>query len=130
MTTMALCLDEFLAAGGSDTPATKTGPPKNPKEIQRRRQPKITVGEPADGKRTVKVTLAVAEGWHIYANPVGGDDLLDSQTQLTVFVDGKEAMTEVVYPKGKSITDAAGAKYSVYGGPRHSLPRCPRARTR
>jgi hypothetical protein len=116
VTTMALCLDEFLAAGGSDTLGTKADPPKTPKDSSDVVSAKVTVSEPAEGKRTVTLTLAVAEGWHIYANPVGSEDLLDSQTRLTVLVDGKQAKTEVVYPKGKSITDAAGAKYSVYEG--------------
>jgi len=116
MSLMALALEEFLAAGGSDTPTTKVDPPKKPKESSDVVGAKLVVGDVVDGKRTVMVTLTISDGWHIYANPVGSDELLDSQTRLTVFLDGKEAKAEIAYPKGKAITDSAGAKYGVYEG--------------
>jgi len=116
MSLMALALEEFLTAGGSDTPTTKVDPPKNPKESADVVSAKLVVGDVVDGKRTVAVTLTIADGWHIYANPVGSDELLDSQTRLTVFLDGKEAKADIAYPKGKAITDSAGAKYGVYEG--------------
>ena len=33
-----------------------------------------------DGKQTVTLTLAIDKGWHLYANPVGTDDLAPVQT--------------------------------------------------
>jgi len=114
--TMALSLEEFLAAGGGETTPGKVEPPKNPKESADVVGTKIVVGDLVDGKRTVTVTLTIAADWHIYANPVASDDLLESQTRVSVHVDGAEAKADVVYPKGKAITDSAGAKYSVYEG--------------
>ncbi|VTT96385.1 thioredoxin domain-containing protein : Thioredoxin domain protein OS=Singulisphaera acidiphila (strain ATCC BAA-1392 / DSM 18658 / VKM B-2454 / MOB10) GN=Sinac_5043 PE=4 SV=1: Thioredox_DsbH: DsbC [Gemmataceae bacterium] len=115
---MALALHEFLATGGAAGTATdpKADPAKKPKESADVVTAKLTAGEPADGTRTVTLTLTVADGWHVYANPVGSDDLLESQTRVSVFVDGIEAKADVAYPKGKAITDTANAKYGVYEG--------------
>ena len=70
--TMALCLDEFVAAGGTAaTVGGKVEAPKNPKESADVVKAEIVVGVEPDGKRKVVVTLKIADGWHIYANPVG-----------------------------------------------------------
>src|SRR5262249_25367501 len=62
------------------------------------------------------LTLEVADPWHLYANPVGTDTLLESQTEVTVYVGGKKVDATGDYPKGKPITDSAGAKYAGYEG--------------
>lgn len=116
--TLALALDEFLATGGpaDGGGAAKVDPPAKPRESADVVKAALKLGDPKDGKRTATVTLTVANGWHVYANPVGSDDLLESQTRLAVFVNGAEAKADVTYPKGKAYTDATGAKYAVYEG--------------
>src|SRR5258708_39690200 len=59
-------------------------------------------GKPdADGKQTVTLTLAIDKGWHLYANPVGQEDLASVQT--TVKVKAKSAVdnVNVDYPASK-----------------------------
>jgi uncharacterized protein YyaL (SSP411 family) len=115
--TMARALDEFLAAGGGDaTPdAKKPDPPANPKDSADVVAAAAKVEEAGEGTRKFTLTLTVADGWHVYANPVGDDTLLEAQTAVTVLVAGKEVEAKVEYPKGKP---AAGGKekYSVYEG--------------
>lgn len=114
---MSLALHEYVTAGHTAADlGGKAGPPRNPKASSDVVTAEIAVGEESEGKRKVVVTLRVAEGWHVYANPVGNDNLLDSQTVVTLFVDGKAAKADVTYPKGKEHRDAAGDRYNVYEG--------------
>jgi hypothetical protein len=72
-----------------------------------------TAGKPdADGKQDVTVTLTVDKPWHIYANPVGLEDLADAQT--TVTFDPKAKPLKVQYPEGKVIKDKVLGDYRVY----------------
>jgi uncharacterized protein YyaL (SSP411 family) len=113
--TMALCVDQYVAAGGTPAnPGGKIEPPKNPKETADVVKAEMVVGAENDGKRKVVVTLKIADGWHIYANPVGDDKLLESQTVMTVFVNGEAQKVEVAYPKGKAHKDTAGDAYNIY----------------
>lgn len=67
----------------------------------------------AGGRQVVTVTLEVEKKWHIYANPVGNDDLKDSQTVVTVT--GKSSpKVKVEYPAGKVIKDKVVGDYKVY----------------
>ena len=112
---MALCLHEYVGAGkGAADSGGKAEAPRNPKESADVVRAKIDVSNEDDGKRKVVVALTIADGWHIYANPVGNDKLVESQTEMTVFVDGTAVKTDVTYQKGKEYTDAAGEKYNVY----------------
>jgi uncharacterized protein YyaL (SSP411 family) len=67
-----------------------------------------------DGKQTVTVTLEIDEGWHVYGNPVGLEDLVSAQTEVTVTSKIKLAEVKVEYPESKELTDAALGKYKVY----------------
>ena len=51
----------------------------------------------------------------VKAQVVGAETLIDSQTEVTVFVGGKKVEAKIEYPKGKEITDTSG-KYSIYEG--------------
>jgi DsbC/DsbD-like thiol-disulfide interchange protein len=66
----------------------------------------------ADGTTAVLVTLTIDRGWHLYANPVGQEDLADTATTLTVASGGK--VESVVYPPGKVIRDKVLGEYKVY----------------
>jgi uncharacterized protein YyaL (SSP411 family) len=118
MPAMLRALDELLDTGGEPdkaAPKDKTDP-KKPKASADVVTPKLVLAEAKDGRRGFDLVLTVAEPWHLYANPVGNDTLVESQTEVTVYVGGKKVDAKVEYPKGKEITDSTGAKYSVYEG--------------
>jgi len=66
----------------------------------------------ADGTTTVLLSLSIDKGWHIYANPVGQEDLADNAT--TVTADGAAKVEAVEYPDGKAYKDKALGTYKVY----------------
>ena len=118
MPLMLRTLDELLdAAGEPAQPAPKGEPvPKKPKESADVVMPKLALAAPKDGKRTFTLTLTVEKPWHLYANPVGLDSLIESQTEVSVYVGGKKVESKVEYPKGKADNDATLGKYFVYEG--------------
>ena len=72
-------------------------------------------GQPdADGKQTVTLTLAIDKGWHLYANPVGSEDLASVQTNVKVKAAGELQNVKVDYPPGKKVKDAAFGDYMIY----------------
>lgn len=74
---------------------------------------KADAGKPnADGTCTVDVAIAIDKGWHLYANPVGQEDLLESATTLTAA--GKTKAEKIDYPAGKLIKDKTVGDYKVY----------------
>ena len=74
---------------------------------------KITVK--AD-KQVVMLTLEVAKGWHLYANPVGNPDLLSSQTVVTFTDGGKPVEAKIKYPEGKLTMDKVIGDFKIYEG--------------
>src|SRR5260370_37933964 len=70
----------------------------------------------ADGKQVVTITLDIAKGWHLYANPVNHNNEFLDGNQTTVKIAAKEKIKLTVkYPAGKTITDKK-EKYDVYDG--------------
>jgi uncharacterized protein YyaL (SSP411 family) len=116
--TMLRALDELLdAAGEPDKPAPKDNPaPKKPKESADTVTAKLTLEQPKGGQRGFALTLTVADPWHLYANPVGYEMLIESQTEVAVYVGGKKVTAKVEYPKGAVHMDSTGEKYFVYEG--------------
>jgi uncharacterized protein YyaL (SSP411 family) len=68
----------------------------------------------ADGKQVVTLTLTIDDGWHIYANPPGLEDLESVQTTVAVKGANKPEDVKIDYPKGKLINDPVLGKYNVY----------------
>jgi len=117
MPTLALALHEFLGADMPyGSPAERTIAPKNPRESADVVKAELKLQPPRDGRRDFSVNLSVAAPWHLYANPVGNESLLESQTEVTVLVGGKPVEAAVTYPKGSTTTDGSGAKYRIYEG--------------
>lgn len=65
----------------------------------------------ADGTQKVNVTVKIEKGYHIYANPIGNDDLDNNKSVLTV--SGAD-LVSVDYPKGKTIVDKVLGDYNTY----------------
>jgi hypothetical protein len=111
-------LHDFLAAGGKKAePATQST--KDDKRVTTTDVVHATgtLGPPdKDGKRPLTVTLKIDKPWHIYANPVGHDELEGARTTVEVFADGKKVPTKVDYPKGSTEKDDKGAEYRVFEG--------------
>jgi hypothetical protein len=80
---------------------------------------KITVKaeKPADGKRVVLLTLEIAEGWHLLANPVGHPDLVPEQTRVSFTSSGKPVEAKIEYPVAtRVIKDEVVGDYAIYEG--------------
>jgi hypothetical protein len=70
----------------------------------------------ADGKQTVTITLDIAKGWHLYANPINSTNEFLEPNQTVVKVAAKEKVKfDVKYPAGKTVRDKTD-KYDVYTG--------------
>jgi uncharacterized protein len=71
-------------------------------------------GKPdADGKQVVTLTLTIDSPWHIYANPVGLDDLAPVQTVVKASAKAPLGDVKVDYPPGKEVKDVLG-QYGIY----------------
>jgi hypothetical protein len=70
----------------------------------------------ADGKQVITVTLTIDKDWHIYANPVGNEDLADNQTTLQFSAKTKPEVVQIDYPKGKLVKDPVVGNFAVYEG--------------
>ena len=114
---MALCLERYLASGGTTPKSSgKFHPPKKLKESADVVKAAMVLGKESDGRRKATVNLKIADGWHIYANPIGNETLLESQTAMTIQVNGTEVKVDLTYPKGKEYEDSSGDKYQIYEG--------------
>lgn len=71
---------------------------------------------PAKGNHIdVEVQVKIAKGWHINANPAGQDNLIP--TTITVAEDAPVGISQVQYPKGKSVVfEFSPEAVNVYEG--------------
>lgn len=69
-----------------------------------------------DGTQLVTVTLKIEKPWHIYANPVGNDDLTNAQTVLKVNGPDMPRVLKTEYPKSKLIKDPVVGDYRIFEG--------------
>jgi hypothetical protein len=73
-----------------------------------------TGGKIENDKQTVEITIAIDKDWHIYANPVGQDDLATAATDVSITGKVKPASVKVEYPGGKVVVDSTVGNYKVY----------------
>ena len=69
----------------------------------------------AKGTQTVTITLDIAKGWHLYANPVNHEFLEGGQTTVKIAAKEKPSSVKIKYPAGKTIVDKK-EKYDIYEG--------------
>jgi DsbC/DsbD-like thiol-disulfide interchange protein len=69
------------------------------------------------GTQTVTITLDIAKGWHLYANPVNHNKgFLDpAATKVTIAAKVKPTAVKVKYPAGKTIVDMKN-EYDTFEG--------------
>ena len=74
------------------------------------------VKTPIKGKQIdVEIQVKIAKGWHINANPAGQDNLIP--TTITVTEDAPIEISQVQYPKGKSVVfEFSPEAVNVYEG--------------
>src|SRR5437870_4600761 len=65
-------------------------------------------------KQVVVVNVSIEKGWHIYANPVGNEDLAEAKTVVSIKAAGKPVSAKVNYPAGTSHTEKGIGTYKVY----------------
>src|SRR5262245_60002270 len=106
---LALALLGWLASAAAPAGVSAQGAKKSDALVKAT----ATAGKPdADGEQDVTVTLTVDKPWHIYANPVGLEDLADAQTTVTFGAQVKPI--KIQYPEGKVIKDKVLGDYRVY----------------
>jgi hypothetical protein len=91
------------------------GPARAQKNSAENVKIKATEEKGKDGSRIVKLNLSVADGWYIYANPVGNEDLAPNATTVTV-KGAKPADLKVTFPKAKVKEDKTVGNYNYYTG--------------
>jgi DsbC/DsbD-like thiol-disulfide interchange protein len=69
-----------------------------------------------DGTQVVTVTLTIDKPWHLYANPVGNEDLQANQVAVSVSSKNKLQDVKVEYPEGKVVKDKTIGDYKKYEG--------------
>jgi hypothetical protein len=70
----------------------------------------------AQGKQTVTLELAIEAPYHLYANPVGNEDLASAATTVKVNAAVKPTNVKVDYPEGKVEKDKVLGDYRIYEG--------------
>src|SRR5436309_704727 len=77
----------------------------------------IKADEPIDGKRVVHLTLDIAKGWYMMANPVGNAEMTSEQTSVRFSSRGKPVSAKVDYPAATRVVknDVVG-DFAIYEG--------------
>jgi hypothetical protein len=73
-----------------------------------------TAGKIENDKQTVEITITIEKPWHIYANPVGLEDIASAATELTITGKVKPTSVKVDYPPGKVEMDSTVGNYKIY----------------
>ncbi len=114
LTTMTLALSLYLDQQDKKDKQAPDGeikqPPKKPDPVK----VEAKAGKLGDnGEQTITVTLNIDKGWHIYANPVGNEDLEGADTTVKIAGKGLSKVVKITYPPGKEESSVLG-KYKAY----------------
>ncbi|MBM3994664.1 MAG: hypothetical protein FJ303_11000 [Planctomycetes bacterium] len=93
--------------------ANETGIEKSDSKVKA----KATAGKiDADGNQTVTITLDIAKGWHLYANPVRhNNDFLNGNKTVVKIAAKDKVSIKPKYPEGMTVKDK-DEEYDVYKG--------------
>jgi uncharacterized protein len=106
---LAIWLDESAKKADAGAPKNSGGGDKDdPVKVSAKVSPEKP---PADGKQTLTVTLDIAKGWHVYANPAGNENLIPTAVQVSAKEKLEDAKIE--YPLSKEEKDPA-VNESIY----------------
>jgi hypothetical protein len=123
LTLMATALHEFLAVQVVAKAAPgQLGNPGAAKRVDSSSVVKstITAAAPdAGGKQVVTIAMDIDKPWHLYANPVGFEDLDSAKTTVKISgADGLKVLS-IDYPKGVKLTEKLAdqtIEYQAYEG--------------
>lgn len=74
-----------------------------------------TAGKIENDKQTVTITIEMKDkAYHLYANPVGQEDLAGAATVVAISGEKQPASEKVIYPAGKLIVDTVVGNYRIY----------------
>jgi hypothetical protein len=116
MPAMLRALQEMLDTADAQPRPQDPAPPPKPKTSADVVDAKLTLESPQNGQRRFTLTLTVHKPWYLYANPVGWPMLVESQTEVRVYVAGQKVDTTVNYPPGQSVKEPTGEEYAIYTG--------------
>jgi DsbC/DsbD-like thiol-disulfide interchange protein len=78
---------------------------------------KVAASQPdATGKQMVTIQLEVENGWHIYANPVDNELLVEEVTTVKVKTKSGAPRLQVIYPRPVVMKSPLGDTMKVYEG--------------
>jgi len=115
---MLVALEEYLDArpdAGADRPANPGG--GKVAEVVTAKAALAPKADVALGREfDVVVSLSIKDGWHLYANPVGEENLIP--TTLSLAPDQPATLVDVTYPPGEEKVLASGGpeKVALYEG--------------
>ena len=97
--------------------ATSTAADPAPKKSADNVKFTVKADKPADGKQVVTIIMQIADGWHIYANPVQNAMFVGAQTTITFTAGGKDVPAKIDYPVGKVENEPPPTgNYNIYDG--------------
>src|SRR5262245_54577499 len=66
------------------------------------------------GRTVILVLLDIDKGWHLYANPVGNEDMQANEVTVSVSSKTKPQAVKIEYPAGQVKQDKIIGKHSIY----------------
>jgi DsbC/DsbD-like thiol-disulfide interchange protein len=95
------------------TASGTAAPPRSSEDVVKIR---ATADKPdAEGNQLVTLTLDISKPWHLYANPVGNEDIADAATVVTVSGKTRPQAVKIDYPAGTD-HQLGDIKFKIYEG--------------
>jgi DsbC/DsbD-like thiol-disulfide interchange protein len=111
---MAAVVLACIFAGGSERLPLAPGQPRKLEDVVHASL--AASPKEANGLQNVVVVLEVAPGWHIFANPVGSEQIKDAETRIT-FRSGRTDLSATIgYPPGVASSNAHWGNFRIYEG--------------
>jgi DsbC/DsbD-like thiol-disulfide interchange protein len=69
-----------------------------------------------DGPQRITLKVSIDEGWYVYANPAGNENLENAALTVTVRADAGPEKVSIDYPAGKLVKDRVVGDWRRYEG--------------